>query len=429
MAYVGDDVGLPADGAGLEVVIEELAGFVADGSGISMPGFFGFITTGGSTSAIAAQAAAAGMGGQRYLLHAFNDVEHLALRWLAELCGIPPSAAGVFTSGGSTANLVALGAARQWTFEQRGVDVAETGLPASPYRIYASARSHRTIHRAAAVLGMGRSSVCEIPTDTGGHLEVDALEAALVEDGRKGIVPAAIVAVAGTTDTGTVDDLARVGEIARRRGCWLHVDGAYGLVARACEDVRPLFEGVEEADSWIIDPHKWLATGVGTGAVYVRDGALLTRAFAEGPADYLEGSFAADEGPPVSQFDGIGGWWADQAVELSAPPAASPCGRSCARSVGEGSNSGCVSTSASPGTSQSGCARILAWSCCASPSCRSCASATDRRRTSMSTRTMPRSSNSSAGRPRRSRRARWWTASSPSVRASSTRGRREQRRR
>ena len=64
---------------------------------------------------------------------------------------------------------------------------------------------------------------------------------------------------------------------------------------------------------------QWLATGVGTGAVYVRDGALLTRAFAEGPADYLEGSFASDEGPPVSQFDGIGGWWADQAVELSAP--------------------------------------------------------------------------------------------------------------
>jgi aromatic-L-amino-acid decarboxylase len=99
----------------------------------------------------------------------------------------------------------------------------------------------------------------------------------------------------------------------------LHVDGAYGLIGNASPQVAPLLEGVADADSWTVDPHKWLATGVGVGAVFVRDGALLTRAFAEGHADYLEGSFSnGDE--PVSEFDGLGGDWADQGVELSAPP-------------------------------------------------------------------------------------------------------------
>jgi aromatic-L-amino-acid decarboxylase len=132
-------------------------------------------------------------------------------------------------------------------------------------------------------------------------------------------VPLAVVAVAGTTDMGAVDPIRDVVRIAHERGCWVHVDGAYGLVANASPTLAPLFEGSAEADSWIIDPHKWLATGVGVGAVYVRDGALLTRAFAEGHADYLEGSFGADA-DVHSEFDGLAGPWADQGVDLSAPP-------------------------------------------------------------------------------------------------------------
>jgi aromatic-L-amino-acid decarboxylase len=226
----------------------------------------------------------------------------------------------VFTSGGSTANLLALGAARQAAFERMGVDVAEDGLPFTTRgRIYASVRAHRTIHRAAAVLGLGRNGVREIATDPVGRIDVGALEAALREDAADGIVPIAIVAVAGNTDLGSVDPIADVVSVARRYGSWVHVDGAYGLVANTVDSIAPLFAGVEEADSWIVDPHKWLATGVGVGATYVRDGAVLTRAFAEGPAAYLEGSFTAiDEAQ--SQFDVMGGPWADQSVELSSPP-------------------------------------------------------------------------------------------------------------
>ena len=313
---------LPEQGVGVDQAIDELAQVVLDGCRIGSPGFVGFITTGASTVPAVAQLAAAVAGGQRYLLHAFNALEHSSLRWLADLCGLPPGAVGVYSSGGSTANLIALGAARQAAFERLGIDVAEEGLPAGVRgRIYASTLAHRTIHRSAAVLGLGRQGVAEIPVDADGRIRLDELESAMAEDAREGIVPIATVAIAGTTDTGSVDRIAEVGEIARRNGSWLHVDGAYGLIANASPALAPLFEGVSEADSWIVDPHKWLATGVGVAATFVRDEGVLTRAFAEGNAAYLEGSFHDDDPAAAgSQFDTMAGRWADQSVELSSPP-------------------------------------------------------------------------------------------------------------
>lgn len=312
---------LPEEGAGLDAALEELGIAIESGCRVAAPGFFGFITTGASTSAIAAHAAVAVAGGQRYGLHSFNALERTGLRWLAETCGLPADTPGVFSSGGSSANLIALSAARQAAFERRGIDVATAGLPAgAECRIYASTRAHRTIHRSAAVLGFGRQAVVEIPTELDDRVDLRALEAALREDTRRGIVPIAVVAVAGATDTGTVDPIDDVVGIGRQFGSWVHVDGAYGLVANASAELRPLFAGVADADSWIVDPHKWLATGLGVGATFVRDEALLTRALAEGEAAYLEGSFAPEEHEPEAQFDVIGGLWADQSLELSSPP-------------------------------------------------------------------------------------------------------------
>ena len=312
---------LPDAGGGLDTVIDELTTAVEWGCRVSAPGFLGFITTGATTAGVLASTATAVAGGQRYLLHAFNALERTGLRWLADLCGLPVGVHGVFASGGSTANLLALGAARQAAFERIGVDVANDGLPDGVVgRIYASAHAHRTIHRSAAALGLGRNAVREIAVDAAGRIDVAALAAALRDDASKGIVPIATVAVAGTTDTGSVDRIDEVVEVARRYGSWVHVDGAYGLVANASPALAPLFAGVSEADSWIVDPHKWLATGLGVGATFVRDEGVLTRAFAEGEAAYLEGSLVPDDDAGRSQFDLIAGPWADQSVELSAPP-------------------------------------------------------------------------------------------------------------
>jgi aromatic-L-amino-acid/L-tryptophan decarboxylase len=314
---------LPDDGAGLDTVLDELRAALAHAAGISSPGFTGWITQGGTTSPIVAQMAAS-VSGQRYLAQGFNALEHAGLAWLAELCGVPATAAGLFTSGGSTANLVALGAARQAAWERRGIDVAEHGVPAAPAgRIYASELAHRTIHRSAAVLGLGRACVVPVAVDGRGCMDVRALARTMDEDRRAGIVPVAVVAVAGTTDIGSVDPIGAIVEVAGAHDCWVHVDGAYGLIAHASPRAAPLFAGVTDADSWIVDPHKWLATGVGVGVAYVRDADLLTRAFAQGHAAYFHtfaDSDATADTEVVSQFDTLGGPWVDQGVEMSAPP-------------------------------------------------------------------------------------------------------------
>jgi aromatic-L-amino-acid decarboxylase len=320
-AVASEPSDLPDVGVGLDATIDELATVVEWGCRISAPGFAGFVTTGATTSGVAAATATSLAGGQRYLVHAFNALEQTGLRWLAELCGLPPGVTGVFSSGGSGANLIGLAAARQATFERRGVDVAADGLPGGVQaRIYASERAHRTIHRAAAVLGLGRNGVVEIPTDLDGRIRLSELESAMQRDAAAGIIPIAVVAIAGTTDTGSVDPIRQVTDVARRYGSWVHVDGAYGLFANAAPGLAPLFDGVVDADSWIVDPHKWLATGLGVGATFVRDPGVLTRALAEGQAAYLEGSFSPDPEHAVSQFDIISGAWADQSLELSAPP-------------------------------------------------------------------------------------------------------------
>lgn len=318
-ARLGAD--LPEAGGGIGAVVRDLTEvIIPNGSRVSEPGFTGFITTGPTTSGVAAWLASAAAGGQRYMVQAFNHLEQVGLDWLAQLCGIPAGYQGVLSSGGSTANLVALGAARQWALEQRGVDVSEHGLPSGTrVRVYASEQAHHTIQRSTGVLGMGRAGTRHIRCDPRGRIDVAALRAALVEDRRDGVLPIAVVGIAGTTDTGAIDPLDDVAEVAREHGAWFHVDGAYGLIAAASETFRPAFAAVEQADSVIVDPHKWLATGVGCAATYVREAGLLVRAFAQGEAAYLEGAFSSGADDALVQFDSVGIPYMDMGVELSAP--------------------------------------------------------------------------------------------------------------
>src|SRR6516162_3123375 len=315
------DVPLPEDGGGIAAVVADLAEVVIpNGARVGEPGWSGFVTTGPTTAAVAAWLAAAAAGSQRYLVQAFNTLERVALGWVAQLCGIPAAHQGVLSSGGSTANLVALGAARQWAFEQRGVDVSQDGLPGGARaRVYASEQAHHTIQRATAVLGLGRAGTRHIRCDARGRIDVAALRAAMAQDKRDGVVPVAVVGTAGTTDTGAIDPLSDLAQVAREHGSWFHVDGADGLIAAASPMLRPAFAAVAGADSVIVDPHKWLATGVGCAATYVRDAGPLLRAFAQGAAAYLEGSFSSEEQDAVAQFDSIGIPYMDMGVELSAP--------------------------------------------------------------------------------------------------------------
>jgi aromatic-L-amino-acid/L-tryptophan decarboxylase len=149
-------------------------------------------------------------------------------------------------------------------------------------------------------------------------MDVGALQQVLADDLAAGIVPGAIIATAGTTNTGAIDPLRAVGEIAHEHDVWFHVDGAYGLPGVLDDRVTALYEGLELADSAIVDPHKWLGAPVGIAATFVRDRSILHRAFTQEVAPYLEGSFGDSSDVRVS-MDGIGIPYADFALELSAP--------------------------------------------------------------------------------------------------------------
>ncbi|WP_298829032.1 aminotransferase class V-fold PLP-dependent enzyme [uncultured Piscinibacter sp.] len=308
---------VPSAGVGIDTVLAEMGRHVIpNGSQIPNPGSSAFITTGATTIGALATLAGSVASPQRLGATAFAHLEEVALRWLVEMFELPRDFRGLFSSGGSTANLVALGGARQWAFERLGLDPARDGLRL-PCRLYATASSHHTIRRAAAALGMGRSAVVLIDTDAMGRMRPDALRRRLAQDASGDEVRVAVVATAGMTSTGAIDPLRELGEIAREHGVWFHVDGAYGLPGILDPRVRPLYDGLHLADSVVVDPHKWLGAPVGIGATLVRDRSLLHRAFTQEPADYLEGSCLSGE--VDHSMASLGVPYADFGVELSAP--------------------------------------------------------------------------------------------------------------
>lgn len=196
--------------------------------------------------------------------------ENEALRWLANLAGLPATAGGCFVQGGTNGNLSALHAARE----------AARHAGAVATRVACSAESHSSVESMLRIMDVGR---LDVPAD-GGRLTGEALRAALDGDGD-GVF--AVVATAGTTNLGLVDDLAGIAAVCRERSLWLHVDGAYGLGALCAPSVRDRFAGIEHADSFIVDPHKWLFSPFDCCALVYRDPAL-GRAAHRQHASYLE---------------------------------------------------------------------------------------------------------------------------------------------
>ncbi len=310
---------LPRQGRGAEATLALLRDVVIPhGLRTGAPGFAGWVTTMPTVVPVAAALSASVAGAQRWWLQSFNHLEQVALEWLKELLGLPMTFQGTFNSGGSAANLIALAAARQWACEQQGLDASRDGLEAlSKPRLYASNQVHHVVNRAAAVLGLGRRAVVQLPTDSSLRLEVSALRDKLRKDRSEGCTPIAVVASAGTVNTGAIDPLAEILQVCRDERVWLHVDGAYGGFGLLDPELAPLFDALAEADSLAVDPHKWLAVPIGCGATFVRDRAVLGRALTLEPADYLEGATSQEEAVS-SQFDGLGYMFHDFNLEQSA---------------------------------------------------------------------------------------------------------------
>jgi aromatic-L-amino-acid/L-tryptophan decarboxylase len=246
------------------------------------PRFMAYITGAGTVPGAPADLLAAGLnmnvGGWR-LSPAATEIELALIRWFAHQFGLPEDVGGLLVSGGALANFVALKTARDhgasWDIRNRGV----AGGP--PLVLYASQEVHVVNDRAADMLGLGADAVRKIPVDEGYRMRVDALREAIGRDRTDGLRrPFAVVGTAGTVATGAVDPLAEIADVCAEEGLWMHVDAAYGGPALLAEDLKPLFDGIERADSIAFDPHKWLYTPHSGGCVLVRDPTNLARSFA-----------------------------------------------------------------------------------------------------------------------------------------------------
>jgi aromatic-L-amino-acid decarboxylase len=258
---------------------------------------------------------------QRWWSTPGNFLDDLAVRWLIQLLGFPDTAVGTFTSGGSTANLVGIGAARQHAGERLGLHPSLDGIAGMVEpRVYASTETHHVVGRALGVLGMGRQNLRTIPLDATGTIDLHLLQAALDEDAAAGRTQVAIVGCAGDVNTGLVDPLAELARIAHERDIWFHVDGAYGGFGLLDDRVADRFGDVAAYDSFAIDPHKWLAAPVGTGAAIVRDEGILGRAFTIETGDYdAERHIPPSDDDLGSPFDELGLGTPDWGLDFSTP--------------------------------------------------------------------------------------------------------------
>jgi glutamate/tyrosine decarboxylase-like PLP-dependent enzyme len=236
--------------------------------------FFGFVHGGCLPAALAANWLA-GAWDQNAVLFATSPIasrlEEVAERWLVELLDMPEGCGVAFVTGATMANFACLAAARTAMLERLGWDVEADGLyGAPPLTVVISEETHPSVTKALGLLGLGRRRVIRVPVDAQGRMRAEAFPA---------LGPAAIVCVqAGNVNTGSVDPVGRICELAHATGAWVHVDAAFGLWAKASPSLAPLVAGVEQADSWATDAHKWLNVPYDSGLAMVRERAALGRA-------------------------------------------------------------------------------------------------------------------------------------------------------
>lgn len=214
---------------------------------------------------------------------ALTEIEEVACDWMRQMCGLSDAFTGVIQDTASTASLVALITARE---RATGYAAAHGGLQAhaQPLAIYVSAHSHSSVDKAAALAGFGRDHVRQVPTDDAYAMRADALEAMIQEDLARGVKPCAIVATSGTTGVTAFDPLANIGAVARKYGAWLHVDAAMAGSGLILPELRPLFDGIELADSIIVNTHKWLGVPFDCTLYFVRDPETLIRVMSTNPS-------------------------------------------------------------------------------------------------------------------------------------------------
>ena len=272
---------LPEHGEDAEQVLDELCReMVEKGFHVPSANYFGLMNPTPTYMGVLAEALVAGLNPQLATLarsQLASKIELETMRWIGERVGWSGEFNGTFTSGGNEANFSGLALALASKFPE-AVEDGVAAIGGQPV-FYASAEAHHSLDKSAGLLGIGRKALRRIAVNEAAQLDPELLSRAIAEDVAAGRKPFCVVATAGTTNSGAVDDLRAISEVCRRHQLWLHVDGAYGGVVIFSNQHRNLVEGIERADSITVDPHKWMAMPFAAGVILTCHPEILERAF------------------------------------------------------------------------------------------------------------------------------------------------------
>jgi aromatic-L-amino-acid/L-tryptophan decarboxylase len=293
------DEPLPENPQPMATIVREVEQHIfANSTFYSNPRFFGYINGSGNQVAVLAELLAAGVNqicAKWQFSQAASEVERRVIRWLAQFIGYPSDAGGCLLNGGSAGNFAGLAVARQQKSPFDADSSGRWGGP--PLTVYTSREAHASVDKSMSLLGMGRDQLRKIAVHDDFTIDLEALRQQVAADRANGYHPICVVGNAGTINTGAVDPLAALAGFCRAQGLWFHVDAAYGGPAARTDAAGSLFEGLAEADSVVVNAHKWLYVPVEASCILVRQPSALRETFRI-VADYLHGeSDAIGDGP------------------------------------------------------------------------------------------------------------------------------------
>lgn len=303
-AYAGQDVAgiqswfdeaLPEDGTDIDQVLAEVDEKIYQVATLNIaPKMFAYVMAGGNQVSIIGDLLSAAINqnvAKWHLAPSLSEVEQRVIHWAAEFLGLEHHAGGALVSGGSAANLTALTVARNVFFEQD--NIRDEGLfQHRPFTLYGSTETHNSVTKSVEYLGIGRKHFRQIPTLEDFTIDVQALREQIQQDIDAGFQPFCIIGNAGTVNTGTIDPLDTLADIAAEYKLWFHVDGCYGALASGLGELRQYYQGLERADSIALDFHKWWYQTFEIGCVLVKDWHQMRRTFYTA-AKYLDEGQAA----------------------------------------------------------------------------------------------------------------------------------------
>ncbi len=298
------DEPLPQESQSIETILRDVENNIFANSTLYLtPRFLGYINSGGNQASVLGELLASAINQICAMWHfspAASEVERRVIQWIAQFIGYASEAGGCLLSGGSAGNLVGLAVARK---QKAQFDAASLGMRGGPpVTTYVSQEGHASLEKSMVLLGMGRNQLRKIAVRDDFTIDLEALENQITEDRKNGYRPICVVGNAGTTNTGAVDPLDALAEFCQKQQLWFHVDASYGGPAAGTEAAGKLFRGLDQADSVVVNPHKWLYVPAEAACILVREPRALRHTF-QVAADYLREESDAGADAPLDFKD------------------------------------------------------------------------------------------------------------------------------